>query len=255
MTGQVSQSAPRKRSVVFDWRRSICDSTLPPTARHVALTMSIYMNESGGSAFPGGARLARETGLALRTVRVQLAILTDSGWLVVKFRGGSPVGGIRKATEYAAAIPLTGAGDAPVQEGNRCNSRHRPVHLTTLTGAGDAPQDVKKASVKASGKVSDVDSSLVEEFDAIWEHYPRKRDRAAAFRKYSALRKAGADAESLMTATRHFKESTASTEQKYIMHGSRFFGPDEPWREYLNPPQEQPVAMVDVDPAGVPRWD
>ena len=120
-----SEGYPKRPSPVFRWRRSICESALPATARHTALTLSLYMNESGGSAFPGGARLRDETGLSLRTVRTALATLEETGWLIVVRRGSSLPGKVRIATEYRAGFPLTGAGVPPVQEIHRCNSRHR----------------------------------------------------------------------------------------------------------------------------------
>ena len=47
-------------SALFTWRSAICESGLPPTARHVALTLSLHMNERGGSAFPGATLLATD---------------------------------------------------------------------------------------------------------------------------------------------------------------------------------------------------
>ena len=160
---------------VLTWRSAICDSDLPATARHVALTLSIYMNERGGSAFPGGGRLAADTGLSLRTVRTALSTLEEAGWLRVVTRGGSLPGRERKATVYEAAVPMTGATPAlveetpaPVQEFHRCNSRHRPVQLTTPTGAGVAPQVSKKlpenslAPADADAGVESLRSAILE---------------------------------------------------------------------------------------------
>ncbi len=135
-------------SPLFIWRTAIGGSTLTPTARHAALALSLYMNDKGGSAFPGGTRLARDTGYSIRTIRKALGELVAAGWLVEVSRGGSPAGGERKATEYRATVP-TSAGGSPVNGGDRCISEHRPVHLTTPTGAGGSPQSVKKATQKA----------------------------------------------------------------------------------------------------------
>jgi hypothetical protein len=214
--------------------------------------MSMYMNKGGTSAFPGGSRLARETGLALRTIRSQLPILVATGWLEEKYRGGSPAGGVRKATEYVAQIPSTGAGASPVQEVHPCNSRQRPVHLTTLTGAAVAPQDVKKTSEKAS----DSEDSFETDFESLWEHYPHKAVKKAALRSYVARRRAGADPQELLIATCHFATAMAGTEQTFIMRGSRFFGRDEPWRDFINPPIDTPgdLATAWTEPDDIPRF-
>jgi hypothetical protein len=137
-------------SRVFAWRRAICTSDLPPTARHVALTLSLYMNGQGGSAFPGAPRLAKETGLSVRAVRQQLRGLSRGGWLCVDSRGG----GRGHATEYVAALPkgaprspitptqesLNSAGGSPIT-GEDTAER---VNLTTVKGAPRSPQDVKR---------------------------------------------------------------------------------------------------------------
>jgi hypothetical protein len=98
LTGASNQSVERRLSPLFSWRSSICDSDLEPTARHVALTLSLHMNERGGSAFPSAPTLARETGLHERTVRTHLNELVQLGWLARELRPG-------RVSVYSAAIP------------------------------------------------------------------------------------------------------------------------------------------------------
>lgn len=90
---------------LFTWRSAIAESDLPPTTRHVLLTLSTYMNERGGSAYPGSTRLARDSGLHVDTVKEHLRRARDAGWLNVVAPGGSIAGGVRLATEYVAALP------------------------------------------------------------------------------------------------------------------------------------------------------
>lgn len=89
---------------LLTWRSAICDSGMAPTTRHVALTLSLYMNERGGSAHPGAVKLAGDTGYSERTVRDHLAILTAEGWLALVEEGGLK-GHKRIANEYRATIP------------------------------------------------------------------------------------------------------------------------------------------------------
>ena len=92
---------------LFTWRSAIVESDLPPVTRHVALTLSLHMNERGGSCFPSHKTLADETGLHVDTVRTHLAALTKGGWLVrVVNRRGSGRG---TRVEYEASVPTTGA--------------------------------------------------------------------------------------------------------------------------------------------------
>lgn len=95
----------RQLAPLFTWRSAIADSDLPPTTRHVLLTLSCYMNERGGSAYPGSARIAHDSGLHRDTVKDHLAQATDKGWIRVLQQGGSISGGKRLATEYVASVP------------------------------------------------------------------------------------------------------------------------------------------------------
>jgi hypothetical protein len=208
---------------LFTWRSAICESDLPAPTRHVALTMALYMNERGGSCFPGAARLVRDTGLSRRTVWTALAELENQGWLNVVKRGRRAVkGGKLEANHYEARTP-TSAGDAPVPT-SAGDALMQEMHSTS---AGDAPQ-VFSNSPKTSAVESD--------FDKAWEHYPRKDERKSALRAYTARRKAGAGADQLLIATRHYAETMANTDPRHIKYGKTFFGPDEPWTDYVEPP-------------------
>jgi biotin operon repressor len=135
-------------SPLFTWRSAICESGLRPVARHVALTLSLHMNERGASCFPSIATLHRETGLSERAVQEALKTLRDEGWILVK-QGGSLAGGRRVANTYRAMFPASylearEADITPVQEVHRSDGA--PVQVVPLTGAAGAPQDVKRAT-------------------------------------------------------------------------------------------------------------
>lgn len=86
---------------LFTWRSAIADSDLEPKSRHVALTISLHMNERGGSCFPSLETLAGETGLNKRQVSDGIKDLETSGYLKVT-RGG----GRGKPNRYEAIIPM-----------------------------------------------------------------------------------------------------------------------------------------------------
>lgn len=112
---------------LFDWRSAIADSDLPPTQRHVALTLSLHMNARGGSAFPAVATLARETGLSKRAVQYALKGLHDGGWL--ENRRGQGTNGTNL---YLAALP------AHAQRGRPLSNVSEREGLTP-SGATDDP--------------------------------------------------------------------------------------------------------------------
>lgn len=110
---------------LFTWRSAIADSQLPAATRHVALALSLYMNERGGSAHPGPTLLAHDTGLHLSTVKAKLAELERTGWLVCRERGG--IKGVRKcANVYEARVPVVSADPSST-------ATRRPAHPVPQT--------------------------------------------------------------------------------------------------------------------------
>lgn len=116
---------------LFTWRSAICESDLSPVVRHVALTLSLYMNERGGSAHPGAARLANETGLHISTVRQALSTLVAGEWLALVAQGGQR-GERRIANAYEARVPvvLADPSSSPTRRAEQTDpssSPRRPV--------------------------------------------------------------------------------------------------------------------------------
>lgn len=101
-----SPGSERTVARLFTWRTAISESCLKPVERHCLLALSLYMNERGGSAYPGSTRLAHDTGYHVDTVKRALAVASSSGWLRIVVKGGSPPGQPRRATEYVAHVPV-----------------------------------------------------------------------------------------------------------------------------------------------------
>lgn len=89
------------------------------------------------------------------------------------------------------------------------------------------------------------------DFEATWQVYPRKEARKAAFKAYQARRREGIPAETLHDATVRFKVAMVyeHREAKLIKLGSTFYGPDEHWKDYLEPPPEEaPAPAIEAPP-------
>lgn len=73
-------------------------------------------------------------------------------------------------------------------------------------------------------------------FEKIWEHYPRKINKGGAYKAYQARLNAGYSEEELMQAVNNYAAECKKnkTEQKYIKHGSTFFGSSTPFVDYLD---------------------
>lgn len=89
---------------IFKWRNAIASKHGPkPTVRHILLTLSIHMNNSGESAFPSTRTMAIETGLSHRSIITNLEIARAEGWIIKTSRGLK--GRNWKRNEYKAVIP------------------------------------------------------------------------------------------------------------------------------------------------------
>lgn len=87
----------------FAWRQRLLISSLPPTTRHVLLTLGCHMDDQGASCWPSIALLAAETGLSRQTVVEHLKRAREDGWVVVRKHGA--LGRRWKRSDYVIAFP------------------------------------------------------------------------------------------------------------------------------------------------------
>lgn len=95
----------KHRNFLFDWRNRIASDNGPrqALARHVALTLSLHMDLSGGSCYPSIKTISKRTGLSERVVGKYLHILSDEGWLQICQRKKTGRGW--RQYQYQAVIP------------------------------------------------------------------------------------------------------------------------------------------------------
>lgn len=90
-------------SLLFDWRKAIAASELPPTQRLVAFVLSLHMRADGDSCYPSMATIGLEAGLGERAARNAVRGLEGAGFLELVYgRGGQG-----KANEWRARLPDT----------------------------------------------------------------------------------------------------------------------------------------------------
>lgn len=108
----------------------------------------------------------------------------------------------------------------------------------------DTEQDGEPKSNKAIGNYST-------EFEAFWSIYPRKADKAQAYKKYNARLKDGYSPDELRKAAENYAAQCRRdrTEDKYIKHGKTFLGEATPFLDYLpkNAPQGGTEATDDEE--------
>lgn len=81
-----------------------------------------------------------------------------------------------------------------------------------------------------------------EEFAEAWTTYPRRdgdNPKAKAFKAWNGSLRRGATPAQLLTATKHYAAFVASKGKvgtEFVKQAATFYGPDEPWRDYLDEP-------------------
>lgn len=86
------------------------------------------------------------------------------------------------------------------------------------------------------------DHELLNEFEDLWQQYPRKQGKAKALEAYKRARKAGVDKTTVLDGiSRYNAQITANkTKEKYIMQGSTWFNGKRWEDEYTDQPKTQP---------------
>ena len=84
------------------------------------------------------------------------------------------------------------------------------------------------------------------DFEEFWSVYPRKVDKAQAYKKYKARLEDGFSHEQLLQAAKNYTAQCRRdrTEEKYIKHGKTFLGEATPFLDYL--PKNVPQASMEV---------
>ncbi|MCM1245710.1 MAG: phage replisome organizer N-terminal domain-containing protein [Roseburia sp.] len=117
--------------------------------------------------------------------------------------------------------------------------QNRPV-LEGPKAGDDVPVQLKETSSKKA--INDYST----EFERFWSMYPRKVDKAQAYKKYNARLNDGFSPDELYTAVCNYAEQCQrdKTESKYIKHAKTFLGESTPFLDYL--PKNDAQGCVDV---------
>ncbi len=128
----------------FDWQKMIASENGPesPTTRHVLLTISLYMDETGGNCFPSTRTIATNTGLSERVVCRHLKIASDEGWIIKSPAGVNGQGW--KRNSYESTIPQKALTQGQHLEAEGTDGKSAPLKKGTDFGAkGTDSGDIK----------------------------------------------------------------------------------------------------------------
>ena len=110
-----------------------------------------------------------------------------------------------------------------------------------------------KAKKHDNDNVNDKDKNYCVRFEQIWKAYPRKKEKAAAYKVYKARLSDGFSEDELETAVKRYADECKKlhTEERYIKHAATFLGPNTPFVDYLKGGGENgPVAGNDSPDTG-----
>lgn len=183
--------------------------------------------------------LAYETGLTEREIRTGISHLKMTGEVTSKATNKYSVFTIKNYDLYQSDdrqddTQATGERHSndkrttTIEERNKEKKKEGNKKENTLKGVKE------KEPVKGQHKNDCVG------FEQLWQAYPRKKEKAAAYKAYKARLSDGFSEDELETAVKRYAAECVRlhTEERYIKHAATFFGPNTPFADYLKDRQE-----------------
>jgi len=122
-----------------------------------------------------------------------------------------------------------GGGDEGEPTASHADTASTTEHKAAPPGGNIRPRRTRRTHRSPGG--------YPEAFESAWAAYPRHVEKSTAFAAWQARVRAGADPDELRRAAENYAAYCAAEgrEQRYIKHAATFWGPKEPWREWLVP--------------------
>lgn len=94
------------------------------------------------------------------------------------------------------------------------------------------------------------------DFEKFWNIYPRKADKAQAYKKYQARLKDGFSHDQLCNAAKNYAEQCKkdNTEEKYIKHAKTFLGESTPFLDYIKLHDNSQISESQEDDESYENW-
>lgn len=115
-------------------------------------------------------------------------------------------------------------------DNNQTKTECKPRNNQTVT----KPEPNVNDNDNVNDNVNDKKNYCVR-FEQMWQAYPRKKEKASAYKAYKARLSDGFSEDELETAVKRYADDCRMmrTEERYIKHAATFFGPNTPFADYL----------------------
>lgn len=194
-------------------------------------------------------QLAALAGIRQKECEKLLAELENSGVFSRENDGEIYSRRMRRETEKALKDKENGkqGGNPALKAGVNPQDK---AHIPEARSQKIEPEEEKKDSSLRS--LVRVDNDWPKDFrERVWQAYPRKIGKYAAFRKLEAIRKSGSVTfAKLMAGLERYAAATRNTEIRYIAHPATWLGQgrweDEPVAIAQGPPRAQPQSFASL---------
>lgn len=140
--------------------------------------------------------------------------------------------------------------EARREAGRKGGRPSKQVEAKKANGFSDKQKKQGKAKKPDNDNVNDNDNVddndikniYTDAFEKLWSAYPRKKEKARAYKCYKARLSEGFSEDALFTAVKRYADECEikETEDTFIKHGSTFFSKDKPFEDYLAPDYKSP---------------
>lgn len=222
---------------------------------HLGLRLWLHLDAlaAGGDVpMPTRRDLAADFECSADTIDRGTASLVEAGWLektptsgganiyATLLVQGNPGGSRISAAPPSADLPRGRTDAAPPAMPVRASK----ILSSPPPGAGGVRPDHRH------------DAEIESAFDRAWTTYPRRIERKAALKAWTAtVRRCGLSViAQLELATGNYARAMTGKEPQYMKHGATFYGPNEPWRDWITSSAPERREQVTVGhPSFVPE--